>query len=380
MKIGILTQPLHTNYGGLLQAYALQKVLKDMGHEVWTINREFKTSSGLIKYLSIVKRILSWILKKEKNIIRVWPTIKEKEIIRKNTNRFIKENINTTPKIFSNKKISSLKKYHFDSFIVGSDQVWRPMYSPCLPNYFLDFLKNDSSIKRISYAASFGVDHWEYTKEQTIHCASLANRFDAISVREDSAISLCNQYLNVEATHVLDPTMLLKIEDYIRLVDNDHIPKSGGNLMTYILDQSSEKEEIIRKVSKGLNLIPFTVMPKAMFNEVSKKKIDDCIYPPVTEWIRGFMDADYVVTDSYHGTVFSIIFNKPFITIGNHDRGMTRFISLLKLFGLENRLIESLGELTTETISAPCDFNRVNQIKESWQKHSMELLNKALSN
>lgn len=381
MKIGILTQPLHTNFGGLLQAYALQKVLKDMGHEACTISIDRESKElGLIKYLSIVKRILFRILKKEKNIIRVWPTIKEEKIIRKNTNRFIQENINTTSKIFSNKKISLLKKYHFDAFIVGSDQVWRPMYSPCLPIYFLDFLKDINSIKRIAYAASFGVDHWEYTNEQTIQCASLASRFDAISVREDSAISLCNTYLKVKAIHVLDPTMLLTKEDYIRLIENDNIPKSKGTLMTYILDRSSDKEDIIQKISNELRLIPFSIIPKAKFVEAGKKHITDCIFPPVTEWIRGFMDAEYVVTDSFHGTVFSIIFNKPFITIGNQDRGMTRFTSLLKIFRLQERLIASSKELTIQLINTRIDFNRANRIKEIEQKHSFEFLNKALSN
>lgn len=379
MKIGILTLPLHTNYGGILQAYALQKVLKDMGHKVWTIDRESKTSC-LIKLLSIVKRILYRIFKREKNRIRVWPTIKEERIILKNTNRFIKENINATPKILSNHDFYLLEKYHFDSIVVGSDQVWRPTYSPCLSNYFLDFAKQWKKIKRIAYAASFGVDNWEFSKDQTIKCASLAQCFDAISVREDSAINLCKEYLDVDAIHVLDPTMLLTKEDYIRLVEKDNIPKSKGSLMTYVLDQSPEKEDIVQNIAKELNLIPFSVMPENTYSEVGNKHISTCIYPTVTEWIRGFMDAEYVVTDSFHGTVFSIIFNKPFITIGNHYRGMTRFTSLLKIFGLQERLIASSEELTEEKMNTPINFTRINQIKESEQKKSMEFLNNELSN
>lgn len=379
MKLGILTQPLHTNYGGLLQSYALQSILINMGHDVWLIDRDSKCTF-IIKIGSIIKHLILNIVKLKTNVLRVWPTSIEEKVIRHNTDKFIKENIKKTEKIYKTAEFSLLNKYRFDVIIVGSDQVWRPLYSPFITNYFLDFLKDNKSIKRIAYAASLGVDYWEFTPKQTEQCSSLAQLFNAISVREESAINLCKQHLKVEATHVLDPTMLLSKEDYIRLIDKDRIPKSEGTLMTYILDQSPDKKEIIKKISKELRLIPFSVMPKAKFVEVGKKHLKDCIYPPVTEWIRGFMDAEYVVTDSFHGTVFSIIFNKPFLTIGNNGRGMTRFTSLLKLFGLEERLIASSEELTIERINMPINFIQVNLTKEEQKKKSIEFLNKALNN
>jgi len=378
MKIGILTQPLTTNYGGLLQAFALQMTLKRMGHEVWTIDRQEKRTSLLVRILSIVKRLICRILFHEKIVVRALPLKNEQNIIVQHTNRFINENISTTERIDSLRKLYFLNKYQFDVYVVGSDQVWRPNYSPCLTNYFLDFLDEKDEVKRIAYAASFGEDNWTFSHEQTAYCKLLTDRFNAISVREDSAIELCKENFEVTAEHVLDPTMLLAKEDYIELVERDYILENKGNLMTYILDKSSEKGKVVQKVAKELNLVSFTVFPKNTFEEVGNKHVDDCIFPPVTEWIRGFMDAKYIVTDSFHGTVFSIIFNKPFILIGNVERGMSRFTSLLKLFGLEDRLILSLNELTLEKINNPIDFSQVNRIWDQERLHSLDFLNKAL--
>jgi polysaccharide pyruvyl transferase WcaK-like protein len=379
MKIGILTQPLNTNYGGLLQNYALQTVLKQMGHKVWTVDRPISEIPIFIKFLSITNRLLLRILYLKPTLIRIWPTDKEHNIIAHNTNRFIKENISTTKKIGSLKRYAPLKYYNFSAYIVGSDQVWRPKYLPCITNYFLDFIDIKDRLKRIAYAASFGVDNWEFSPKQTTQCASLAKKFDAISVREDSAVRLCKEYLEVDAIHVLDPTMLLKREDYIKLVEKDNIPKSEGTLLTYVLDKSAENAEIIKRLAKIIDLTPFSVMPEKTFSEVGKRYIEDCIFPPVTEWIRGFMDADYVVTDSFHGTVFSIIFNKPFISIGNTGRGLTRFTSLLKMFGLEKRLILSSDELTLEIITDIIDFDRINQIWDNEQQRAYKFLDKALN-
>lgn len=380
MKIGILTQPLSTNYGGLLQAYALQIVLKRMGHEVWTIDQQLYKRNFILKFLSLTKRIVLNVIFRKSLIVRAWPTYKEKCIITQNTNNFIKNNINITDRINGTIKSSLLNKYQFEVYIVGSDQVWRPHYSPCLSNYFLDFLNGKNDIKRIAYAASFGVDYWEFSKKETSQYKKLIHKFNAISVREDSAIKLCRKYLDINPSHVLDPTMLLKKEDYIKLLENEYIPKSKGNLLIYILDKSTEKEQIIKNVTNELKMIPFTVMPKMKFAEVGKKLIDACIYPSVLEWICGFRDAEYVITDSFHGTVFSIIFNKQFITIGNPSRGLSRFTSLLEIFGLEDRLILSSTALNIEKINSSIDFSKINQILEKERVSSDLFLRRSLNN
>lgn len=379
MKICILTQPLGHNYGGLLQAYALQVVLKRMGHEVWTEDRRDNRLQISLKLKKAIRQVLSILFSRVSDRFRkvYYPTQKERNIIQQHTDSFIRQYLTITEPIFSADK-KQLLHYGFEAYVVGSDQVWRPMYSPCLTNYFLDFTKNDT-VKRIAYAASFGTDEWEYTKRQTEICSRLVQRFDAVSVREESGVGLCEKYLHVNASHVLDPTLLLDMDDYMHLIDNEQMRLDGpGGVYTYILDANSEKTKIINSVSRNLDLAPFTVMPQKNFYQAGPELIDRCVYAPVSMWLQGFKDAKFVVTDSFHGTVFSIMFNKPFIVIANKSRGLSRFTSLLKMVGLENRLLFSASELTDELIKSTIDFSAVKASIASERIQSIEFLSKYL--
>jgi polysaccharide pyruvyl transferase WcaK-like protein len=377
MKIGILTQPLHNNYGGLLQNLALQKVLKDLGHEPMTININNRDISIFRKSASILKRSILKII--EKNVlIRAYPTKKENIIISRYMRSFVKENIITTKLIKQKVNYDLLKEYDFDAYIVGSDQVWRPRYSTQLSTFFLDFLEGNTLVKKIAYAASFGVSEWEFKGKQTSEFGRLLKQFDAVSVREDSAMDLCEKYFGVKALHLLDPTMLLDKEVYTSIVDKKDVKDSPGNLFTYILDKSVEKNNIVKSVSIKYNLNAFSVMPHMSFADSPKKDINDCVFPPVEEWLRGFMDAEFVVTDSFHGTVFSILFNKPFISIANKTRGLTRFTSLLKMFQLEDRLVFSQDELDLQKIQ-DIDWHRINNIFLKEKNKSMVFLKNSLN-
>jgi hypothetical protein len=311
-------------------------------------------------------------------VIRSWATAKEELVIDQHTNRFLSENIQTTDFLKSEKDFEKLSRYKFDAYVVGSDQVWRPKYSPRLANHFLGFIDGTVNPKRISYAASFGVDNWEFTPEQTDECRKLLAKFNAVSVREDSAVKLCKQNFGIDATQVLDPTLLVSKEEYIRLVEKDKIPGCNGSLLTYVLDKSPDKQEFIKKIILETGLTEVSIMPKSLFRDAGRKKINDCIYPPVTAWLRGFMDAEYVVTDSFHGMAFAIIFNKPFLALGNTKRGMTRFSSLVKLFGLEDRIILSADSHLTEKLYSPIDFHHVNEILKTKQLEAYKFLSDSL--
>ena len=378
MKIGIITLPFNSNYGGLLQAFALQTVLKQMGHEVWSVNRRNRIMPFKFKVLSSTNRLIKSIIRGEMGVIRSWATAKEELVIDQHTNRFLSENIQTTDFLKSESDFEKLSRYKFDAYVVGSDQVWRPKYSPCLANHFLGFIDGTVNPKRISYAASFGVDNWEFTPEQTDECRKLLAKFNAVSVREDSAVKLCKQNFGIEATQVLDPTLLVSKEEYIRLVETDKIPGCNGSLLTYVLDKSPDKQEFIKKIILETGLTEVSIMPKSLFRDAGRKKINDCIYPPVTAWLRGFMDAEYVVTDSFHGMAFAIIFNKPFLALGNTKRGMTRFSSLVKLFGLEDRIILSADSHLTEKLYSPIDFQQVNEILKTKKLEAYKFLSDSL--
>ena len=371
MRICILTQPLKTNYGGLLQAYALQTILRRMGHEVWTEDRKDnrRTLWQDIKYK--IKILLGPI----RHVY--FPTAKDIRVISQRTDNFIRKYINTTEAIYTQEK-PEFDKYGFDAYIVGSDQVWRPYYSPGIKNYFLDFTAR-KDVKRIAYAASFGTDEWEYTPELTESCAQLLKEFDAVSVREDSGVDMCKKYFGVGAEHLLDPTMLLCRDDYQRIVWNEKEPSHSAKIMTYILDVTPEKTRIVDHVASRLGMSIFSVMPKNSFSQVGKRYINDCIYPSVTEWLKGFDDADFVITDSFHGTVFSIIYNKPFIAISNKNRGNSRFTSLLRKFNLMDRIISSYDSGSIDRIvSAPIDYSAVDNIIQAEKQKSYTFLGKAI--
>lgn len=368
MRIGILTQPLRYNYGGLLQAFALQKVLRRLGHEVVTVDlpKKYRGVIGIVLAKGIRKYLLG---QKSLEILYEVRYNKRMAICCKYTFKFVNKYINR----LEVKKLEFLKGQDYDALLVGSDQVWRAKYSQYgIRNAYFSFAKQ-WNIKRIAYAASFGTENWEYSDEQTKDCAELIRRFDAVSVREDSGVRLCKEYLKYDnAIHVLDPTMLLDKSDYIQLIENANISPSVGNLMCYILDETDEKNIIINQIAQEKGLIPFRANSRVEDDSASPI---ERVQPPVEQWIRGFYDAEFIVTDSFHACVFSILFNKPFIAIGNALRGMSRFTSLLTMFGLEDRLILSVSDLK---ISKNINWDKINSILEEKREFSINYLKKSL--
>ena len=340
MRIGILTLPLHTNYGGILQAYALQTVLERMGHEVHVIEKNRRPLSIPIQKMPFCygKRIVKNIIGRKCPIFYEQKYNREQPIIRQNTDKFIKKYIH----IAEYDDFSDIKESEYDAIVVGSDQVWRPKYFGLnqIENAYLKFAEG-WNIKRIAYAASFGTDEWEYNSKQTSECGRLLRMFDSVSVREDSGVDLCKRYFGVDAQHVLDPTMLLNREDYIKLFEAADTPKSKGNLLCYILDETEEKKALIKRIADEKGLIPFNV--KSQSDDINSP-VSERIQPSLEQWLRGFYDAEFVVTDSFHACVFSILFNKPFIVYGNKARGMSRFMSLLNALGLHDRFLANLKE------------------------------------
>jgi hypothetical protein len=370
MKIGILTLPLNHNYGGILQAYALLSVLKRMGHEVWLIDRQEQKIPKWKYPLSIAKRIsLKFIGKNKASIFYNEKKKRDHLFIGQYTIPFIKKYIQPQTITFhSSNELEKVILYNFDCYIVGSDQVWRPEYTCNIEDYFFGFLKGNE--KRFSYAASFGTNEWEFSPEQTLNCAKLLQSFKSVSVRENTGINICKKYFDVNAVQVLDPTLLLNLDDYQQLVALNKIVLSG-ELLCYILDNNEEKKQIINIVSEKLDMLPFNVNTESdNFNAV----LIDRIAPPVEIWLKSFIKAKYVITDSFHGCVFSILFNKPFIVYGNIDRGMERFLSLLSIFGLEKRLITTIDEFSMEIIETTIDWNKVNNLLEKERQISMSFL------
>lgn len=369
MKIGILTQPLHSNYGGLLQAFALQQVLIGLGHNVATVNfckkEYYKGNNSIYKRAKrVYNQIINTVFRKRYHYAYSAETDR---FLEQNITPFINKHIKLTSPVSSPKELKRLyKASDFDAFIVGSDQVWRPRYSPRIEHFFLDFCRYGSE-KKIAYAASFGVDEWEFSARQTHRCAALASGFDKISVREISAVKLCRKNLGIDAKVVLDPTFLLDRSVYENIVNQSQERKKDGDLFVYFLDRNGKYQQIVDLVSESLGLRPFTTMPRMRTGEITKKdELSECIYPSVESWLRSFMDAKFVVTDSFHGCVFSIIFNKPFLTIGNEQRGLSRFVSLLSQLDLAERLCPDAGSAVSacqKSIYWPVINEKLNRLR-----------------
>ncbi len=351
-KICILTQPLWHNYGCLLQAFALQKCLKTMNYDVVTDEFPRRFLSPYQKCVDKVKRVVAYYVlgRKTVNPSPFYPTESSWQKICANTSKFVRKRIDTVD--FFNGSLSPTKEMldRFDTFIIGSDQVWRESYGR-VESYFCDFLKQDDK-KVFSYAASFGLSHWQFNEEKTTHLKELVKKFKAVSVREKDAVDLCKENLNIKAEWVLDPTLLLSKEDYISLFKDYETEKSEGNFMTYILDYSEEKENLINYIEDSKSLTAFSVMA----NEGEE-------FPAVEKWLKGFYDAKFVLTDSFHGMVFSIVFEKPFLVVLNKQRGSSRFLSLLSALGLEDRLIENIDNVSSfnEILSKEIDYEIVRK-------------------
>lgn len=351
MKIGILTQHFMLNYGGIIQNYALQQVLLRLGHEPLTFEHDtcYSRTRWLLRTVKQVLRTRSF------NDLPQYPIYKGR-IGNKNFIKFVLKHIKSVPvKDF----VPSLTaRYGIEAYIVGSDQVWRPAFNlgPRLGNMFLDFA--DDKVRKFSYAASFGCKEWEYTKEQEQACRKLAKRFNAISVREASGVELCKQHLGVDATLVLDPTLLLAKEDYERVCTD--IPLKDRHIFVYSLVVSDKVLAVASSVSKK------TELPIVVKQAGDKVKREDTI----EDWFAEFRDAEYVVTDSFHGMVFSIIFNKPFYIVMNPSGGNDRYISLLSQLGLMDRIAKDGLASNIETIN----WDDVNQKLAVLRQESMNFL------
>lgn len=352
--VAILTLPPISNYGGVLQNFALQRALLKVGLDPITIDR--RSSNLLRKYFRRLKNE-TYNRLKGRRILTL--NKKNKDSIYKEPSLFKTKYIRITEPVFSSKSLkATINNLGINSIIVGSDQVWRPRYNPNIYNYYFDFIKSNSDIKKIAYAASFGVDNWEYSKIQTEKCKKLAELFDKISVREKSGVKLCDEFLNVAATHVLDPTMLLSKEDYLNIIDYSLIPDRDG-IFTYLLDDNKEKRNLVKQVEIALQLKEFKNQPKAFEGSMSRNIMDYTV-PSIEGWIKGFDQADFIITDSFHGTVFSIIFNKPFLSVVNQKKGASRFSSLLEMFGLQNRLVDEDCNVDREVLESEIDYQKIN--------------------
>lgn len=312
-RIAIITLQPHTNYGGVIQAYALQTVLEKKGHMVEIIIP--KDIESMLPYFHGMNK-------------------DDVKTIKQHTDRFIDQYLKTRDINFAD-----ISQNDYDAYVVGSDQIWRYMCVKYMIGEMEDvFLKftDGWDVKRIAYAPSFGLDTWEASEELIPEISRLLAQFDAVSVRESSGVDLCKNVLGRnDAVQALDPTLLLERTDYEMLIDNCKTQPLAGDAACYVLGFDDEKENLISTVCEAKQLTPFYMQSKV---ENINATIEERIQQPLEQWLRSFRDSKMVITDSFHATVFSIQFHRPFIVTGNSTRGIARLESILKALGLEKHL------------------------------------------
>ncbi|ORX39505.1 hypothetical protein BCR36DRAFT_440694 [Piromyces finnis] len=310
------------NYGAILTAYALQTILLKMGYNPY-----------LIKYTN--KKLV------EKNTDPFW--------------KFEQENLFSSKNIINFNDLSLLNKY-YDNFIVGSDQIWRYKYTKHLyKTYFLSFV--DKNKKKIAYAASFGKNYWEGRKKVTKKIRKNIRTFDGISVREKSGIKICKNTFKVKCKAVFDPVFIMKKNDWKALLKKSTINLNSFCLI-YILDETFKLNSQINIIIKSLNITGYWL-------NIGNTNVYD--------FLKSFQSSQRVITDSYHGLCFSIIFKKDFICLNNKGRGEERFISLLSDLNLMDRLYDDFSEVKWENLP-PIDYKKIENIIEEKRKEGIDFL------
>lgn len=366
MKIGILTWLHNGNYGSILQAYALQKALRNQGYQTENIDyapSTVKKVENLIKNKNSLKLFLEkWDAYCAKKVAGSPRELSEKQ---KKFEDFRENYINITRRYSSPKEVATIDD-EYDAYICGSDQIWSPVLLN--PVFYFDFLSDTE--RKIAYACSFGVSSIKGKKATKI--TNYLNRFDYISVRESSGCEIVKNLTGKVVPVMPDPTLLLQRTDW------DKVSKYNLNLNKYIfcyfLSWNEDYWKYVENVSQQLGY-QIVIVPSVKQTYQVDAKILKNIGPE--EWVGLVKNASYVITDSFHGTVFSIIYNKPFTVLkrfsdDNPRSQNSRIYTLLEHYNLTNRL-----GINTDIFNLQ-EYTKVNSQVEYDRRYALEWLNNVL--
>ncbi len=353
--LGIIGLWFGRNYGSMATYYALHQTVVKMGYSVLMIENPLKPDHEIILNKS-----------HPYNIANVFYKISQK------------------------KRLSKLFELNKEcrGFLVGSDQLWNVGLSrPYKQMYFLGFV--DDNTKKIAYGTSFGKPYKGTEEEKKVSSANL-KRFDGVSVRDKLSLDICQNSFGVkDVVQVCDPTFLCDISDYETLVNMAKLEENEPYILAYVLDPNQEIGHRLEQLSVDKNMKVIVMLDEPPKNwEINKDRLgltgtgnvevkkDVDLY----EWMWYYSHASGVFTDSFHGTIFSIIFKKPFVTLMNSKRGAERFLSLLEPIDLRYRLFESAECINEQyALFDGCDYGvpyeKLNKIREdsyNWLKNVLE--------
>lgn len=382
MKIAILTLPLHTNYGGILQAYALQEYLKRQGHSPEIVLLQLYSRPTYRIWISLLKSIILTIIGKGNNR-RVLPELQERyyqRLMSRRIDRFIKMHIQFSPSVQNVETLFKLANHRYDAFIVGSDQVWNKQYVSSLPMeyFFLDFVPEN--VTKIAYAASFGSNKVDYSLEELEKCGTSYARLDFVSVREHSAISFIQKELGwnnkSNCEHMLDPTMLFNKDFYIKQLNLKQNTSKQDAIFTYILDNRINKEILTNCLRED-----YEIINASSSDSYFDKKRSNVMLSPI-EWLQTILNSYGIITDSFHCCVFSILFRRPFLVVLNTIRGNSRIESLMETFNLNNRILSGPNDVENKKVLLKGysleELSMINDKLDYYQRQSFTFLKNAL--
>ncbi len=346
IRIGIVGLWTENNYGAVLTTWALYSSLEGMGYEPYLIQfsngKNEKTKSGEF-------------IREHCKIRGVFKTVQDAAELNRDT----------------------------DIFLVASDQCWRGGWITEKFGYrfFLNFVTANK--KKISYATSFGGKEFTGDEEEKEISIKYLKEFNSISVREKSSASLYSLKLNRKVQWTIDPVFLLPNarNEYKRLVERAKESRlnEGNCVLGVFLDVIKTKIKILNQVSRAICKEPIVLLGEG-YGKEEELSVENFYYDRgVYEFLSGIYNADYIVTDSYHGLCFSLLFHKPFTVIINDWRGRERFLSLLEYLGLMDRSVnQDSEEISIQTIEESIDWDSIDQKIESHITESMNWFNAAL--
>lgn len=357
MKVSCLTFHDSMNYGTVLQAYALQTVVSEMGHDYEIINY---SNAEKHKHDTLLGR------NKEQSLpfyLYKLANLPQNILKHRKFQRFRKRFLRITPRFYT---MEALRKYAVgrNAILTGSDQVWNCEMIREDPAYFLKFADTH---KKIAYAASVGLS--KLSDQQCAFYQEMLSDFDRIAIREPSGAELIQNICGKPTRTVLDPTLLLTREDWSKVAAT---PPKGPYIFAYVLEHNPPAQAFLKKLQKQTGL-PIRYVSRGI---VSAVRDGATRIPSPEEWVSQIMHAAYVVTSSFHGTAFSVNFHRTFYTFIDGDATQSRQVDFLRSVGLESRLNPNYpGEISLEKP----DFSHVDEVLNQRRTEAYKYLREALA-
>lgn len=366
MKIDIVTLHRAQNYGSVLQTFALQKQIEELGHQASILDYypERYTNKGLLKRLKNKSRRFKNPLVLLIAKLLIYPSYLRKGI---QFNKFM-HYLNLEKPSFATNEEGMGRFTDADAYCAGSDQIWNSHWNEGVEKaLFLDFIPKGKLC--FSYAASIGLSN--IPANEIDETKLLLDKFEFLSLREDKGVELVKKLGRTDAVQCLDPTLLMSKEDWSQYADDSY--KGKEYVLTYNLHHDPEIDKCAKAIASKFHL-QIRNISYNWHDIIRHGHLDWC--PTVEGFLGLIKNAKYVVADSFHATAFSIIFEKPFVVI-TPEVASSRLSSLLKMLGLDDHNINKFTSL--KVIEQPIDYIRVKSIIATKQRESISYLNKVFT-